>query len=559
MRRSKLLCSALLLLIAAVVSVPAANAQVTVKFIAAGSSAMWQIMAIAAFNNVAGAGAKHYTIGGNCSSGPCGYIDDTQRSSQIGLEGGNVWIVWDSTVSNVWAYIAVDSVVGVRSFLATPRTLLQLDQDVLTTAGQNRISTGLWGSDESSLPSAVYNALSGATITAGATDIRPEDAYYASCRAMGTLDTSTYEGLGYGSGCNGATLVGTQIQSAFSSATANPVEFVLPGNADPFSQQTVPSVTTINVGAVPVLFLINKTNTSNLGAVDGSGNPIFNNIAHGDAKTIFSGAECDSNAFHAQNPPPNFAVHGMLREPLSGTMNTTEFTTFRLFDSSGNPPAATDTQENGVDPSTSSGNPLNQTCASGGGDRKRGIGTGEVVNGVGTTGGVKNTADSIGYAFFSYGNVSQLAGTLNYGYLKLDGVDGLNSSYTDGRLPTCTSPTFCGAQPNTSFPHLRDGTYRAWSVVRLITAPSDSDAAALVSAAQQHINDQVPDFVPWVGSGQETGLGYYRSHFTQSGIGGHNGFDGSPEAGGDMGGCIHVKPTSGDGITGERDDHCTTP
>src|SRR5262245_49003775 len=143
MRRSKMLCSALLLLIAAVVSVPAANAQVTVKFIAAGSSAMWQIMAVATYNNIAGAGAHHYTIGGNCTSGPCAYIDDSQRSSQIGSEGGNVWIVWDSTVSNVWAYISVDSVVGVRSFLATPRTLLQLDNDVTSTAGQNRISTGL--------------------------------------------------------------------------------------------------------------------------------------------------------------------------------------------------------------------------------------------------------------------------------------------------------------------------------------------------------------------------------------------------------------------------------
>ena len=551
MRRSKMLCSALLLLIAAVVSVPAANAQVTVKFIAAGSSAMWQIMALAAYNNVAGAGSHHYTIGGSCTSGPCAYIDDSQRSSNIANEGGNVWIVWDSTVSNVWAYISVDSVVGVRSFLANPRTLLQLDNDVTSTAGQNRISTGLWGSDESSLPTAIYNALSGTAITAGATDIRPEDAYYASCRAMGALDTSTYEGLGYGTGC-GATLVGTQIQSALSSATANPVEFALPGNADPFSTNTVPTAKTINVGAVPVLFLINKTNSNGLGATSG-GNPVFTNIAHGDAKTIFSGDECDGNAFNASNPPPNFNVHVFLREPLSGTMNTTEHTTFRLDGH-----AAGDTQEKNVgDPSNppTSNNPLNKNCAVGG-DRKRGIGTGEVVNGVGTTGGVKNVADSIAYAFFSYGNVSQIAGTTNYGYLTLDSVDGLNSSYSNGQLPTCSSPTFCGAQPNTTFPHLRDGTYRAWSVVRLVVDPSDTNASDLVSAAQAHVNDQVPDFVPWVAAGQDNGLGYYRSHFTQAGVTGHNGFDGSPEAGGDMGGCIFQKPTTGDGTTEKRQDNC---
>ena len=40
--------------IATVVSVPAANAQVNVNVIGAGSSAMWQIFALAAFNNLAG-------------------------------------------------------------------------------------------------------------------------------------------------------------------------------------------------------------------------------------------------------------------------------------------------------------------------------------------------------------------------------------------------------------------------------------------------------------------------------------------------------------------------
>jgi len=544
-RRKSVFCALLFAAIVTTAIVPA-HAQPNVNFIGAGSSAMWQIMAIAAFNNLAGPGAHHFTVKGNCTSGPCGFIDDSQRSSSIANEGGNLWIVWDSTQSNVWAYISVDSVVGVRSFMATPRTTLDIDADAMTGvpgSQTNLISSALWGADDATVPATIYNALNFTTITAGMTDIRPEDAYYASCRAMGALDTTLYEGLGYGSGCNGATLVGTQIKSAFTAATANPVEFVLDGNADPFSGNTVPASTTIAVGAAPILFLINKTNAiGGLGATSG-GNPVFKNIATTDAQNIFNGNACDGNAFNAPGAPPDFPVHVMLREPLSGTMNTTEFTVFRTQ------AAYPNTQENGIDPSTASGNPLNQACASGGGDRKRGIGTGEIV---GTA--VHNTADSVGYAFFSYGNVSSIAGTTNYGYLTLDGVDGLNSSYTNGQLPTCPAPAFCPATPGSSYPHLRDGTYTSWSVVRAVTdasGPNLTNLQALVTAAQAHINEKVPDFVPFVATPDgDPGLTLYRSHFTVpgTGIAPNNGLGASPEAGGDVGGCIRPKSDGDPGI-----------
>jgi hypothetical protein len=57
----------------------------------------------------------------------------------------------------------------------------------------------------------------------------------------------------------------------------------------------------------------------------------------------------------------------------------------------------------------------------------RAIGTGEMV---GTA--VKSTKDAIGYTFFSYGNVSPIAGNPNYGYLTYQGVDPINlsGSYT---------------------------------------------------------------------------------------------------------------------------------
>jgi ABC-type phosphate transport system substrate-binding protein len=238
------------------------------------------------------------------------------------------------------------------------------------------------------------------------------------------LNTTTYGGLGYGSSPN--QLIGTQVLSAYpgSSATANPVAFNLSGG-DPFTGQPVKAYTTIPVGAAPIVFIINRTNPNGLGK---SG--VFTNIQLPNVQKIYNGTECDSNAFGASNPPPNVPVTAVLREPLSGTMNTTEFTNFRLASTSNN------SQEVGVNPGAGgNNNPLNKPCTSGGGRRVRAIGTGEVVGSW-----VLNTQDSLGYTFFSFGNVSKIAGTASFGYLKLNGVDPIHTSYTNGILPTCTAP-----------------------------------------------------------------------------------------------------------------------
>ena len=101
------------LLLAATVSVMS-QAQ-TVKVVLAGSSAMWQSVALAAYK------------GGDCVSGgtaPCFHYTasnfnltdgrPTVKGGTAAVDLGNVWIVWDSntTSTNVWAFIKVDSVVG---------------------------------------------------------------------------------------------------------------------------------------------------------------------------------------------------------------------------------------------------------------------------------------------------------------------------------------------------------------------------------------------------------------------------------------------------------------
>jgi hypothetical protein len=512
-------------------TIPAAKAQVQV--LGAGSSAMWQAAGYAAWHDLAGAVAgTHYTVKGSCTSGNCAQLKD-QRSSSIPLEGGSLWVVWNSSQTKFWAYLSVDSVVGNRCFKAAPRCLLQIDAQTKTTtipAKQlNLISAGLWGSDASALPATVYNALNGATVNAGFTDIRPEDAKFAQCRVASALNTTNYSGLGYGTSCT--QLIGTPIKSIISSATANPTAFNLTGT-DPFTLQSIPASTTIPVGAAPIIFIVNTTNASGFGSPnvkdvtpksDGSGNLqlLYENEAPCNTSTLGGG---------------NFPATVLLREPLSGTMNTTEFTNFRLVGSG----LTKDSQEEGVNPAVD--NPLNQLCASGGGHRARGIGTGDIIS------GISANTDSIGYMFFSYGNVSKLTSVAKY--LTLNGVDPIQSTYTGGALPTCTAP--CPKASGTSFPNLRNGTYRAWSVLRVVTDAAGTNftkVSALVTAAQNDVNGTVPDFVPYkTTNGSDPGFSTekYRSHYTQSGVAPNNGLGGQTEAGGDVGGCIRtVTPPPG--------------
>src|SRR5215469_15249373 len=117
--------------IAAIVAVaPAANAAPTVHFLGAGSSAMYTGFAIAASNDLAHGGANsvhHFTIKGSCSVQTCAQLIDT-RSGTIPKESATLWVVYTcvsagcsgSDAVDVWAYLQVDSTVGVRSFMSRP-------------------------------------------------------------------------------------------------------------------------------------------------------------------------------------------------------------------------------------------------------------------------------------------------------------------------------------------------------------------------------------------------------------------------------------------------------
>ena len=62
--------------------------------------------------------------------------------------------------------------------------------------------------------------------------------------------------------------------------------------------------------------------------------------------------------------------------------------------------------------------------------------------------GVNHGTDGIGYTFFSYGNVSAIANSASYGYLTLNGIDGIFHKY--GTTIDPGQPSIAGALPSSA-------------------------------------------------------------------------------------------------------------
>jgi hypothetical protein len=398
--------------------------------------------------------------------------------------------------------------------------------------------------------------------------------------------------------------VGTGVKGDYNNdGPFNVLSFNIQGQ-DPFTCNSIGSPVTIPVGATPIVFIHSN--------FDASGLKGLQNATTAELEKVFSGG---NNGTAGQNGgqfsncascTDNIGV--ILREPLSGTYNTTEETTMRH-------PSAIATyrfsQETGVNGATN--NPL------GGFDgfRWRGIGTGDEVKSVrdffgGATGYPAKSKDAIGYTFYSYGNVSPIADNSNYSYVTLNGVDPIWHNYvagtlgitdpgqpaTAGTLPgNADLPASCGTAgtfpcneshlwaadnfsivngavnpvtgnpyPSYSFPNLRNGTYSAWSIVRLITTSSRQTAVQnLVNTSNTYVVTTTPDYVPFdqVPAGMtgasviDPGMQFLRSHFgclaatcgTNSFTGNPSAPTNTPELGRDAGGAILVKADATTGFT----------
>jgi hypothetical protein len=575
--------------------VPAAQAQsATAKAVIAGSSALWQSMALAAYNWKSG------TTGGACIAGftpPCSHY--TNKTFQVTdtrptfLPGGvsktdvnTIWIVWDSHTTtaglapNVLAYIKVDSVVGDRCYFGHPRCEALVVGGFPAAGGSNGNQISVWpdGSTDVTPPLNVQGLFTSGSllVSAAATDVRGEDGEFAMCRANSALPggvvNNTMKGLGYNpNNATGAcpttndvahlvaTVNGGDIADA-SGSTAHILAFNVSGT-DPFSGQTIPAATTVPAGAAPIVFITHSLSSGSAldgvnGVTDSQLQSLLNSTGGGCVGTTLGGNAGNVDVWE--------------REPLSGTYNTTEFNAFIYPDFSGT------SQEAGVNPSVAGGDPLNQTCQAGGGSQIRGVGTSHVIDkGIVTD----TTNDSIGYTFFGYGNVKAASDTScsgnNCHYLTLNGIDPIFHKHFNtggpapvdpgqphafyGEVPNATD-TPCGALPcredqiwagHLSFPNLRSGQYSVWSILRLI---SDGVALATVKSlalsAQTYAAINTPDFVPVsavVASGAfpgDPGVQLLRSHYQQmdnaGALIGPAPVDDSVtgDKGGDVGGCI---------------------
>lgn len=589
MRSFKLVLAAAIVA-AVAVQTPVAQAQ-TPHVIGAGSSAQFLGtmigMSFLAQNNLASGQCIYHWTKKNALNAH----DNRDKLNRILDETGNMGVVWDAAcsdgtgntnITDVWLDGQYDSTLGVRLFSA---------QQVGTGAGATVYLTGvsggtasdnlvnpnnLWADNKADvpLPTNLFNYIGGTSpgtlhVNLGLTDIRPEDALAATKRSLAALNTTTYAGLGY-VGPTGQ--IGAPIYTAQSGSTSNftPIGFALSGVKDPINTSaTVPAYTTVPVGAAPIVFAYNNGGTFKASLGD------FTTGVHGDGTkgaagtyllaNLFDGTtSCDTNnpAFTGGGDGTATPITLFLREPLSGTMNTTEYSVFRSFGDS------TDSQEVGViNPTRAPYNPLNLACT-GSGSRQRRIGTGQVLT------AINGTAHGLGYFFFSFANsASVMGGNVanqgNYNYLTLDGVDPLGIKGTVSQeLPFC-SATLCAATTwwngGVSFPTLRNGTYKAWSLYRWTVYNTDTDPlgpVALAQSMQDNIDSTVADFVPFVTTGNSDGLEVYRSHFTQSAVTcsytagtaagkecngpatptealtGGNSLGGGTEAGGDEGGVI---------------------
>jgi hypothetical protein len=360
-------------------------------FIGVGSSAQTNSLAYAAVNITTAGSFSGYEIWTTSSA----QLQDTRFSPAPIDKGLTLWVVWTDNASNptvcdVYAYFQEDSTVGVRDFFSVAKSVspgkgvyhaVFAVNTNLTAVGGNKIP-GLTDSGNSGfLPSQIITLLTTspaptsatqaplphcgqlgviATTTVycffnmGGTDIRPEDALFATTRALSAYSTTNgLAGLGYDqigtSGCGAVdTNEGCVITDSFAQGKAfNVLNFKISGT-DPKTGATIPASETLSTGIAPVVVLVSNADTGSLGfgskytdsksvshyVFTNINRKVLANILDGTLSctgTLLPGLPASGNNVYDQGflggPPPGTGqpIQVVHREPLSGTYNTMEF------------------------------------------------------------------------------------------------------------------------------------------------------------------------------------------------------------------------------------------
>ena len=527
------------------------------RFAGVGSSGQYNILALAASNGTNLCGTNYWNL-----SGGANVVDP--RNNSILPEPGNIWIVWNNDAADgganpiVCFYASLDSIVGMREFFANATISLPASDLTATGTAIPYMSPTL----VTTLPSAVYNYVNGSTINFAATDIRPEDAKFASNRvltALGTFMTGRgFTGLGYQGGVSTPWL-GTSIYSSVSTSTssqANPVDWAfVPSDVDPITGNHPRTYLELPVGADPIMIFVNASNTAS--GHMGDPNLAISNINSQTLANAFTGKILhvrDLSSASGAATAADAGLHVWMREPLSGTYNTFEFCIPDNNEIAGDYAQGTGRvtgQESGVNPaagntcgtvstagcSANSGNPFFQITTDSNSitsTRGRVIGSGQMIS----TANVN--PDSIGYSFWSFSSFAT-SKAANLKYLTVNGVDPLYSQANPNPSGTGVFPQCASTPCVLPMDNIKNGSYPIWSKLRSVYDPTDpiQIATNIVTNAQNQASSTYSDLVA-AGS-----LQVFRSHFAQvvttsgGGYGPNNGFKtGVPETGGDMGGMV---------------------
>jgi hypothetical protein len=389
-------------------------------------------------------------------------------------------------------------------------------------APENDTDTGL-------LPTGVFNALNGASMNVAGTDIRPEDAKFATIRALtdcgvpvNGVSDSQYLGLGYAQTAGshlGVPIVQSSEASGGNATAFNVFDFNLIGN-DPISGSSVASYSVYDVGAVPIVVFVNPGNAS-----PGFGSLQVGNITRQVLAGYLDGTYGRTTDIVGQ--AYSGTANGttvFIREPLSGTYNTMEYNipnslelktsqdvSYTSINSAAGGTTSTDpdmpncsatpgfgvagdkvfeTQMESATTSRSGASPAHS-------NRYRAIGTGNMVK------SVIAVKDSLGYAFWGTGNFKSALAT-NAKYLTVDGADPIQAVWSDGLVPTALN----GLLGDVSFANIKNGAYPIWSRLRLVGIGTGATVASqLAAVAQNYVGPLQPDFVPI------SQLSVLRSHF----------------------------------------------
>jgi hypothetical protein len=471
------------------------RAQGNVVFLGAGSSALFNELGQGAFTSSVTATPCLWTA---ASTSSIELLD--QRTSPATAETGSVWVTWGPGTGtcaaptgtfNIYFYMSLDSVLGDRCYFEVNPTggsgcVLSFSQTA-GTAGGNKIcypqptaSCTEYLDTTGGIPAAVITALSPSTplhVMAAGTDIRPEDAKFASYRMFTTCGTGIWRqpfdqglrqvyGLGYQTGTTG---VGTAVQSYYSSTTFHVLDFNISGNDPIETSLAVPAYTVSTVGAQPIIIAVSGPNITAAKDINGFTLTLFYQGVLGRTTDLVG-------------PTTTAPVTTLVREPLSGTYNTFEWSIPNSSQFHGQQDdsncSGTSVYSNPMDLQGTNGQVLSY--------RRRVIGTSQMVAELQALGPAGS--DTIGYFFWSQGNAAAFTDS-NGRYLTLNGVDPLQtpSAYVtpgvfDGIIPGSDSTHPIS---NVTFAGLNAGDYPAWSALRLVSqSPTPASVTNLISAVQ---------------------------------------------------------------------------